>query len=286
MVSIGLDVSGQSLVVDAVNERKPRGGEGEPSAPRAGLRALRRQVGTGGKRVPFEAGTQRKWIAEALKTLPDVQVQVVQPSEGTWGTASRGKTERVAAKQVAELARAGGFCAPCTGAAGGGSARPQLQRKRVALINTRRGAVDQAGHWLSEKFLVGPTGAAKLARLLVRAPLRLLRETFLPSIEARRAAEQRLTVWLEAIEDSRCLLRESIPASGPVAARVLASALFWRACSIRPAAVTLSRPWRAMAPWSRRVIRAGRPGHLGGSIAMGAARASASGEHAPRRWYA
>lgn len=45
------------------------------------------------------------------------------------------------------------------------------------------------------------------------------------SIEALLAAEQRLTARLRAMEDPRCPLLESIPAIGPLAARVLVSAL-------------------------------------------------------------
>jgi transposase len=104
-------------------------------------------------------------------------------------------------------------------------ARQQLQRKRVALINTIRGYVQQEDHRLPEKFLAGPTWAAKLERLSVSAPLRLIIETFMTSIDALAAAEQRLTMRVQAIQDSRCPLLESIPAIGPLSARVLLSAL-------------------------------------------------------------
>jgi transposase len=45
------------------------------------------------------------------------------------------------------------------------------------------------------------------------------------SIAALSAAERQLTARLEAIEDPRCPLLESIPAIGPLAARVWVSAL-------------------------------------------------------------
>jgi hypothetical protein len=107
MVYVGLDVSGKSLVGYAVNERKQPVFTGEQPATRAGLRALLRQVGTGSKLVAFEAGNQMKGIAETLKKLDEVEVHVVHPNEVKWITESRGKTDRVDAKKVAELARAG-----------------------------------------------------------------------------------------------------------------------------------------------------------------------------------
>jgi hypothetical protein len=107
MVYVGLDVSGKSLVAYAVNERKQRVHAGEQPATRAGLRALLRRVGVGAKLVVFEAGNQLKWIAATLKTVADVQVHVVHPNEVKWITESRGKTDRVDAKKLAELARGG-----------------------------------------------------------------------------------------------------------------------------------------------------------------------------------
>jgi transposase len=105
------------------------------------------------------------------------------------------------------------------------SARQQLQSKRIALINTIRGYVYQEGHRLPEKFFAGPRWAAKLGRLSLSAPLTLIIETFMTSIEALSAAELVLTERLRAIEDPRCRLVESIPAIGPLSARVLVSAL-------------------------------------------------------------
>ena len=173
-----------------------------------------------------------KWIAETLKQLDGVQVHVVHPHEVTWITESRGKTDRVDAKKLAELARAGMLPravhvveGPVRELREWVSARQQLQSKRVALINTIRGYVYQEGHRLPEKFFTGPTWAAKLARLSVSAPLKLIIQTFMASIEALSAAERPLTARLEAIEDPRCPLLESIPAMGPLAARVLVSAL-------------------------------------------------------------
>ena len=232
MVYVGLDVSGKSLVAYAVNERKQRVFEGEQPASRVGLRALVRQVGAGPKLVACEAGNQMKWIAETLKKLDAVQVHVVHPNEVKWITESRGKTDRVDAKKLAELARAGILPRAVHVVEGRVrelrelvSARQQLQSKRIALINTIRGYVYQEGHRLPEKFFAGPTWAAKLARLPVSAPLRLIMETFMTSIVALVTAEQQLTKRLVAIQDRRCPLLESIPAIGPMASRVVLSAV-------------------------------------------------------------
>jgi transposase len=64
-----------------------------------------------------------------------------------------------------------------------------------------------------------------VARLPVSAPLRRIREPCLTSLAALEAAEQQLTQRLVAIEEPRGSLLESVPAIGPVASRVLVSAL-------------------------------------------------------------
>lgn len=232
MMYVGLDVSGKSLVAYVVNERKQCVFKGEQPASRVGLRTLVRQVGAGAKRIAFEAGNQMKWVAETLTRLTDVVVHVVHPNEVKWITESRGKTDRVDAKKLAELARADLLPRAVHVVEGPVrelrelvSARQQLQSKRIALINTIRGYVYQEGHRLPEKFFAGTTWRAKLTRLPVSAPLRLIIQTFMLSIEALVAAEQQLTVRLQAIEDPRCALLETIPAIGPLAARVLVSAL-------------------------------------------------------------
>lgn len=54
------------------------------------------------------------------------------------------------------------------------SAPQQLKSKRVVLINTIRGYVYQEGHRLLEKSFTRSIWAAKLARLPVSAPLKLI----------------------------------------------------------------------------------------------------------------
>lgn len=249
MVYVGLDVSGKSLVAYAVNERKQRVFEGEQPASRVGLAALVRQIGGGPKLVACEAGHQMKWIAETLKKLNDVQVHVVPPNEVKWITESGGKTDRVDAKKLAELARADLLPravhvveGPVRELREWVSARQQLQRKRIALINTIRGDVYQEGHRLPEKFFAGPTWATKLARLPVSAPLRLISQAFMASIEALAAAERPLTQRLVALPDRRCPLIERIPALGPLASRVV------RGAGMRRGVSMIRRPWRTLGP--------------------------------------
>jgi hypothetical protein len=88
-----------------------------------------------------------------LKKLDGVQIHVVHPNEVKWITESRGKNDRVDAKKLAELARAG--LLPWAVHVVEGpvrelwelvSARQQLQRTRIALINTIRGSMYQEGH--------------------------------------------------------------------------------------------------------------------------------------------
>jgi transposase len=232
MVYVGLDVSGKSLVGYAVNERKRCVYKGEQPASRVGLRALVRQMGVGPKLVVFEAGNQMKWIADTLKTLDGVQGHVVHPNEVKWITESRGKTDRVDAKKLAELARADLLPravhiveGPVRELRELVSARQQLQRKRVALITTIRGYVYQEGHRLPEKFFAGVAWREKLTRVSVSAPLRLIVQTFMTSIEALVAAEQQLTQRLRTIADPRCDLVETVPALGPLASRVVLSAV-------------------------------------------------------------
>ncbi len=232
MLYVGLDLSSQTIVAYAITERKQRAFEGSSKPTRAGLRALLQQIGGGAKLVVFEAGNQLKWVADTLKKLADVELHVVHPNEVKWITESRGKTDRVDAKKLAELARAGLLPRAVRVVEGRTrelrelvSARQQLQSKRVALINTIRGYVQQEGHRLPEKFFAGATWAATLTRLPVSQPLKVIIQTFMASIEALATAEQHLTARLRAIRDPRCALLETIPAIGPLSARVLVSAL-------------------------------------------------------------
>src|SRR5215831_2603501 len=232
MIDVGLDISGQSIVTYAVTARKQCVFKGQGPSTRAGVRALLERMGPGAKLVAFEAGNQLKWIAETLKRIPEVQVHVVHPNEVKWITESRSKTDRVDAKKLAELARAGLLPravhlveGPVRELRELASAREQLQAKRVALINAVRSYVYQEGHRLPEKFFASPGWAEKLAQVRVSAPLKLIIESFMAAIDALLAAERQLTTQLLAITDPRCALLETIPAIGPITSRVLVGAL-------------------------------------------------------------
>lgn len=232
MLYVGLDVSGKSIVAYAVTERKRKVFEGECASSRAGLRGLMHQLGEGAKLVVVEAGNQLKWVAETLKRLPEVHLHVGHPNEVKWISASSGKTDRIDAKKLAELAR-GGLLPRAVHVVEGrirelrelASARQQLQAKRVALINTLRGYVYQEGHRLPVKFFQGVRWQKQLTTLRVSAPLKRILQAFMPSIEALLMAERQLPEQLLTIQDRRCTLLETIPALGPLSARVLVSAL-------------------------------------------------------------
>ncbi len=284
---VGWDVRGKRLVVYAVNEQKPRGSAGEQPASRAGRRALGRQVGVGAKRGAFEGGNQMKWIAETRKTGADVPGHVVHPNEGKWITERRGQTDRGDAKKPAELARAGLLPravpvveGPVRELRALVRARQQLPSPRSALINTLRGEVYHEGARLPEKVFTGPTGRAKRARLSVSAPLTVIIETFLASIEALVAAEQRRTTRGQAIQEPRWPLRESIPASGPLSARGLLSA---RDDARRVDDQKAVANDGARAPL---FIRGGRSGSWGGASGTGEARSGACCGTGPLRWRA
>jgi transposase len=85
--------------------------------------------------------------------------------------------------------------------------------------------VYQEGHRLPEQCFAGTSWQTRLSQLPLSAPLRLILETFMPSLAALAAAEQPLTARMLAIQDPRCPLLESVPAIGPVGSRVLVSAL-------------------------------------------------------------
>jgi hypothetical protein len=59
----------------------------------------------GCKLVAVEAGNQLKWIAETLKKIEGVLVHVGHPKDVKWITESRGKTDPVDAKKLAQLVR-------------------------------------------------------------------------------------------------------------------------------------------------------------------------------------
>ena len=189
-------------------------------------------MGRGAKLVVFEAGNQLKWIALTLKKLKDVHVHVVHPNEVKWMSQSSGKTDKVDARKLAELAR-GDLLPRKVHIVEGSvrqlreliSARTSLQSKRVALINMIRGYMLQEGRKLPKKFFERKDWKERLQRVKVGKATKLIITSFMTSIEALLASEVELTQQILAIEDKRLDLLESIPSIGQITSRVLLSAL-------------------------------------------------------------
>jgi transposase len=232
MIYVGMDVSSKSFVVHAVNERKKTVMSKEVQPTREGLRKMAEELGRETKLVVFEAGNQMKWIAETLKKIPSVEVHVVHPNEVKWINQSSGKTDKIDARKLAELAR-GDLLPRKVHLVEGSirelrelvSARTRLQSKRVALINTLRGYVKQEGVKLPAKFFQGEGWKEKLKKASLSRTLKLVVESFMGSIEALVDSETRITNRLLEIEDKRIALLETIPTIGKLTARVLVSAI-------------------------------------------------------------
>jgi transposase len=232
MIYVGMDVSSKSFVVHAVNERKKVVMSKEIPPTREGLRKMAEGLGKERKLVVFEAGNQMKWIAETLKKMEGVEVHVVHPNEVKWINQSSGKTDKIDARKLAELAR-GDLLPRKVHVVEGSirelremvSARDQLLRKRVALINTLRGYVKQEGQKLPAKFFQGELWKDRLKKLPLSKSLKLIIESFQQSIEALRDSEIEITQRILEIEDERIELLESIPGIGKLTSRVLVGAI-------------------------------------------------------------
>ena len=105
MLYIGMDVSSKSFVIHAINERKKEVFKREIAPTREGLKKLLKELRDESKLIVFEAGNQMKWIALFLKKIAGVTIHVVHLNEVKWITNSNGKTDKVDARKMAELAR-------------------------------------------------------------------------------------------------------------------------------------------------------------------------------------
>jgi len=232
MIYVGMDVSSKSFVVHAINEKKKVVFKGAVEPSREGLGKLMGRLGKETKLVVFEAGNQLKWIALWLKRRTDVHLHVVHPNEIKWISQSSGKTDKVDAKKLAELAR-GNLLPRKVHIVEGHvrelrellSARQTLQSKRVALINTIRAYALQEGKRLPEKFFQRGDWYAALERKKPSRALLLIVRSFRASIDALKESEQEMTDRIAAIEDKRLDLLETIPSIGTITSRVLLSAI-------------------------------------------------------------
>jgi transposase len=227
-----MDVSSKSFMVHAVNEKKRVVFSGEVTPTRSGLDRMLRELGSQQKLVAFEAGNQMKWIAEHLLKKDTVTPHVVHPNEVKWITESRGKTDKVDAKKLAELGR-GDMLPRAVHIVQGKvrelrelvSARHLLQSKRVAMINALRGFVFQEGLRLPAKFFSQKNWKEKLEAFKASAPLKQILASYMSAIEALAKSEKELSERICAIDDERIELLKTIPAIGELSSRVLLSAI-------------------------------------------------------------
>lgn len=232
MIYVGMDVSCKSFFVHAINERKKVLFRGAVQSTESGLRGLMRRLGTEPKLVVFEAGNQLKWIARVLKRIEGVVVHVVHPNEVKWISQSSGKTDKVDARKLAELARGDllprkvhvveGHIRELRELVG---ARHTLQGKRVALINAARGYLRQEGQRLPEKFFQRRDWQGVIERLKVGEVSRQILRSLMSGIEALGRSEAELSERILRVQDERFSLLESIPSVGKLTARVLLGAL-------------------------------------------------------------
>jgi transposase len=232
MVYIGMDVSGKEFVIHAIDHRQQKVFEGKIPPGRAGLRQLIRTLGAGPKLFVFEAGNQMKWIALFLIRQKEVRIHVVHPNEIKWISQSSGKTDKVDARKMAQLARGNLLPRPVHVVDGKTrqlrelvSARGQLQSKRVALINTLRGYMQQEGVRLPEKFFQRSDWKSSLETQPLGETQKLILKSFMDGISGLEGSETEITAKMVQVQDDRCQLLETIPAIGKIASRVLVGAL-------------------------------------------------------------
>ena len=232
MIFIGMDVSSKEFVIHAIDQRQQKVFEGRIVPSRAGLQKLVKDLGEGPKLFVFEAGNQMKWIALALMRQEGVRIHVVHPNEIKWINQSSGKTDKVDARKMAQLARGNLLPRQVHVVEGQArqlrelvSARGQLQSKRVALINTVRGYMKQEGVSLPEKFFQRSDWKSALGEKSLGDTQKLIVKSFMEGIDAMERSEGEITGKMTEIRDSRCELLETIPAIGKIASRVLVGAL-------------------------------------------------------------
>jgi transposase len=232
MIYTGMDVSSKSLIIHAIGKRKKVVFKGEIDSSRAALRKLVKDLGSDTKLFVFEAGNQLKWIALTLKKIKGVHVYVVNPNEVKWISQSNGKTDKVDARKLAELARADLLPRPVHVVDGHIrelreliSARETLQSKRISLINTIRGLMLQEGCRLPTKFFQSVDWQLKLERSKIGINTKTIICAYMQSIESLHKTEFELTEKIMSIKDKRCPLLETIPGIGGLTSRVILSAL-------------------------------------------------------------
>lgn len=232
MIYIGIDVSSKSFVIHAIDSRKRVIFKGEIFPEKRSLLKMLKDLGDEPKYVVFEAGNQMKWIAQTLMKVDGVTLHVVHPNELKWISQSNGKTDKVDARKMAELAR--GDLLPRKVHVVEGkvrelremlSARQLLQSKRVALINSIRAMMLQEGIKLPEKFFSRTDWHESLEKASISETTKLIIGSYMQAIEGLSAAEDSLESKTIAISDERIKRLESIPGIGKLSSRTLLGAL-------------------------------------------------------------
>ena len=232
MIYIGIDVSSKSLTVHAIDGRKKIVFKGDIAPTKGSLQKMLSDLGNEPKLVVFEAGNQLKWIALTLKKISNVYLHVVHPNEIKWINQSSGKTDKIDASKLAQLARGDMLPNKVHIVEGESrelreliSARHTLQSKRVALINCIRGILKQEGYKLPEKFFQGDDWPMKLAKMRIGRAQKLIITSYMLSIEKLAEAEAELSTAILSIESKDIELLESVPGIGGLTSRVIASAI-------------------------------------------------------------
>jgi len=233
MIFVGIDISSKDFVVHAIKDNKKVVINGVSYSPtREGLRKMLKDLGKQKKLIVIEAGNQLKWIALFLKKRKDVELHVVHPNELKWITQSGKKTDKADAKKMAELARIDGLPRKVHVVEGSIrdlrellSARENLMKKRVALINSIRGALKQEGVSLPAKFFSTKEWKTKLESTKLGKTQKVIITSYMHALEQMKVAEDDILAEIQKIKDPRLELLESIPAIGPITSRILLSGL-------------------------------------------------------------
>ncbi len=191
-----------------------------------------KDLGKQTKLIVIETGNQLKRIALFLKKQKSVHLHVVHPNELKWITQSGKKTDKVDARKMAELARIDGLPRKVHIVEGSIrdlrellSARENVMKKRVSLVNSIRGYLKQEGVGLPAKFFSSKDWQKRLNKIEVGRIQKVIVENFMFALEQMKIAEDCILEEIYKIEDPRIELLESIPAIGPITSRVLLSAL-------------------------------------------------------------
>lgn len=226
-----MDISSKDFVIYAIDDRKKVKLKDSIAPSRKGLKDLIEKLGKEKKLFVFEAGNQMKWIADFLKKNKQ-DIHVVHPNEVKWIITSNGKTDKVDAKKLADLARADMLPRRVHVAEGKVrdlreliNARTTIQSKRISIFNTIRGYLKQEGVKLPMKFFGSKEWSEKLASMRLHSTNHIIVAQLMKAADGLKDCELEITKEISEIEDKKIELIETVPAIGKLTARILFSAL-------------------------------------------------------------